>query len=119
MAGGSVSALANARPGAAIGLERSAWRADELTLPPGWTILLYTDGIIEGRIGEGSERLGEAGLRRMVAERITRDPAWRSNPQALLQGLLEDAERLNGGALSDDVAMLLLGAQQRDDSRPA
>jgi hypothetical protein len=33
--------------------------------------------------------------------------------------LIEDAERLNGGALSDDVAMLLVGASRRDDAGPA
>ncbi len=112
IAGGSVSALcAQERGGAAIGLERREWPTQRLELPPGWTILLYTDGLIEGRVGEGSERLGEAGLRRLLAERLARDPDWRERPQELLGALIEDAERLNGDALSDDVAMLLVGAR--------
>ncbi len=112
IAGGSVSTLSSVQAGGpAIGLARSEWRAERLALPPDWTILLYTDGIIEGRIGEGPERLGEAGLCRLLAERIAGDGDWRSRPQALLEALTEDAERLNGGALSDDVAMLLLGAR--------
>ncbi|HEX8714498.1 MAG TPA: PP2C family protein-serine/threonine phosphatase, partial [Solirubrobacteraceae bacterium] len=112
IAADSVSALSEAQPGGpAIGLDRRRWRSEEIALPPDWTILLYTDGIIEGRIGAGSERLGEAGLRRLLAERIAQDAGWRAQPQALLEGLIEDAERLNGGALSDDVAMLLVGAR--------
>ena len=110
--GESVATLSEARPGgAAIGLEREQWRPEQLTLPPDWTILLYTDGIVEGRVGSGSQRLGEAGLRDLLTERIARRPDWRERPEALLDELIEDAERLNGGALSDDVAMLLVGAR--------
>jgi serine phosphatase RsbU (regulator of sigma subunit) len=112
IAGGSVTALSQARPGgAAIGLEREEWRSEQLELPPDWTILLYTDGIVEGRIDGGSQRLGEAGLRELIAQRIAQRADWREQPQALLDGLVEDAERLNGGALSDDVAMLLVGSR--------
>ncbi len=120
IAGGEVAAISDAQPGgAAIGLDRRGWRTDEIVLPAGWAILLYTDGIIEGRIGEGSQRLGEAGLRRLVAERIAREPDWRAEPQALLEALIEEAERLNGDALSDDVAMLLVGARQGELARAA
>jgi serine phosphatase RsbU (regulator of sigma subunit) len=112
LAGASVSALSEARPGgAAIGLEREQWRSERLELPKDWTILLYTDGIVEGRIGAGSQRLGEAGLRDLLAQRIAQRPSWREQPELLLDELIEDAERLNGGALSDDVAMLLVGAR--------
>ncbi|HXM86231.1 MAG TPA: fused response regulator/phosphatase [Solirubrobacteraceae bacterium] len=109
--GTSVRPLSQARPGgAAIGLEREQWRSERVELPAAWTILLYTDGIIEGRVGAGSERLGEAGLGELLAARIAQRPNWREQPQALLDELIEDAERLNGGALSDDVAMLLVGS---------
>jgi serine phosphatase RsbU (regulator of sigma subunit) len=112
--GESVAAPSAARPGGpAIGLEREQWRPERLALPADWTILLYTDGIVEGRVGAGSERLGEAGLRELLAARIARRADWREHPEALLDGLIEDAERLNGGALSDDVAMLLVGARVR------
>ncbi len=79
------------------------------SLPTAWTILLYTDGIIEGRIGDGPERLGEEGLHRLIADQIAKWPDWRKQPRALLDELIEDAERMNGEALSDDVAMLLVG----------
>lgn len=107
--GDSVSTLAGVGGGPAIGINGGGWQPQELKLPAGWTILLYTDGIVEGRIGEGSERLGEAGLKRLIAEQIAARPDWREHPDALLDELIAGAERLNGGELSDDVAMLLLG----------
>jgi serine phosphatase RsbU (regulator of sigma subunit) len=107
----SVTALADVGGGAAIGINGGGWQPEELKLPPGWTILLYTDGIVEGRIGDGSERLGEAGLRRLIAELIAARPDWREHPDALLEGLIAGAETLNGGELTDDVAMLLVGAR--------
>lgn len=100
-----------------IGIGQRPWTSEPLHLPPGtWTILLYTDGIIEGRIGPGSERLGEEGLQRLIAEQIALRPDWRERPGELLDALIADAERLNGGPLSDDVAMLLFGLYT--DARP-
>jgi serine phosphatase RsbU (regulator of sigma subunit) len=109
--GDAISGLAAGRGGAGIGIGDEQWRAQRVELPANWTILLYTDGIIEGRIGPGPERLGEAGFHRLIAERIARDTDWRERPDALLEELIAAAERLNGGALSDDVAMLLLGVR--------
>jgi serine phosphatase RsbU (regulator of sigma subunit) len=94
---------------AAIGVGARGWSTRVFELPPQWTLLLYTDGIIEGRVGAGAERLGEAGLHRLVAERIERRPGWQANPQGLLEDLLSAAEDLNGGPLVDDVAMILIG----------
>jgi serine phosphatase RsbU (regulator of sigma subunit) len=73
-----------------------------LPLPGDWAILLYTDGLIEGRVGDG--RLGVAGLVRLVsAHRRT------GAPLAELPGwLFAQAEERNGDPLPDDVAMLLL-----------
>ena len=36
-------------------------------LPERWSLLLYTDGLIEGRTGVGADRLGGEGLEAMVA----------------------------------------------------
>lgn len=107
--GSSVSGLADGPSCAGLGIGEGSWRSTPTPLPAGWTILLYTDGIIEGRIASGPERLGEEGLHRLVADRIAARPDWRERPRALLDELIEEAERLNGEALSDDVAMLLVG----------
>ncbi len=113
----TVVGLAGARGGAGIGIGDGGWSAESVALPPRWAILLYTDGIVEGRVGSGPERLGEEGLHRLIARRIAGRPDWRTQPRELLDDLVEGAEQLNGGALSDDVAMLLLGVHADSDGR--
>ncbi|MEV7603507.1 SpoIIE family protein phosphatase [Kitasatospora sp. NPDC089797] len=82
----------------------AAWPAQELELQPGWRLLLYTDGLIEGRVGAGSRRLGQDGLADLVADHqgagLTRG--------RLVDSAIAEVEELNGGALTDDVAVLLL-----------
>jgi hypothetical protein len=62
-------------------------------------------------VGDGSQRLGEEGLRSAVADHITRHPGWREDPDALLASINAHAEELNGGELVDDVALLMVGAR--------
>ncbi|MEO3924099.1 SpoIIE family protein phosphatase [Micromonosporaceae bacterium B7E4] len=69
-----------------------------------WSLLMYTDGLIEGRVGDGDERLDVPGLSGLVA-----DPRARGVGLPELPGwLVEQAEERNGGPFSDDVAMLLV-----------
>lgn len=110
--GASVSGLSQEHAGAGIGIGRGDWRSTPVRLPVDWTILLYTDGIIEGRVGLGSKRLGEAGLHGLLSALIAQNPSWREEPRRLLDELIAGAERLNGDALSDDVAMLLVGVRE-------
>ncbi len=107
--GASISDLSNGRGNAGIGVGEATWRSEQVALPDTWAILLYTDGIIDGRVGNGAQRLGEDGLHQLVAEQIETRPSWREQPSVLLDELIAAAERLNGEALSDDVAMLLFG----------
>jgi serine phosphatase RsbU (regulator of sigma subunit) len=109
--GDSASCLAEPRECPGIGLYDAEWPSERVTLPDGWAILLYTDGIIEGRVGPGPERLGEEGLHRLLCEHIPARPDWRSEPRALLEDVIAGAEDLNGEPLNDDVAMLLIGAR--------
>ncbi|GGJ98061.1 hypothetical protein GCM10010123_30160 [Pilimelia anulata] len=72
-------------------------------LPARWSLLLYTDGLIEGRSGVGEERLDLPGLCGLLAEAertAVRGPA-------LPGWLVGRAEAANGGPLADDVAILL------------
>jgi hypothetical protein len=72
------------------------------------SLLLYTDGLIEGRDGDGPHRLGGDGLTTMVRSALeTRG----DDPAALVAALVEHAEDLNGGPLLDDVAAF--GVQRR------
>jgi serine phosphatase RsbU (regulator of sigma subunit) len=114
IAGGSVSCLAEPPGEAPIGIGVGDWSESLLELPSDWAILLYTDGIIEGRVGEGSERLGEQGLHGLIANHIEEHPGWRGEPGALLEELVACAEQLNGRALNDDIAMVLVGAPLAD-----
>jgi serine phosphatase RsbU (regulator of sigma subunit) len=111
IADGSVSLVSDAeRGGAGIGMAGGGWLPEFVALPEDWTMLIYTDGIIDARVGSGSARLGEEGLQALLSEQMTQMPDWRERPRKLLERLVEEAERLNGQGLSDDVAMLLLGA---------
>lgn len=114
---GSIAPVTDVIGNGAVGINENGWAVERLSLPARWTLLLYTDGIVEGRIGDGSRRLGEEGLHRLIAERIAERPDWREQPGALLDELIVTAERLNGGELSDDVAMLLLGAHAGPERR--
>ncbi|PYC87975.1 phosphatase [Streptomyces tateyamensis] len=100
--------------GPALGLlpcddTESAWPAQHVELEPGWSLLLYTDGLIEGRVGAGSRRLGQDGLVGLIGDH----QAGGLTRGRLVDGALAEVEELNGGALTDDVAVLLLERNQQ------
>ncbi len=85
-----------------------------MTLGESWTLLMYTDGLIEGRIGTGPERLGSDGLtgiieRHLHAQRSTGPQERRPRDEHLLDVLVDRVRELNGGDLDDDLAVLALG----------
>ncbi len=108
--GAAISPLEHPHGGPPIGLTDGDWSSVMLDLPSEWVMLLYTDGIIEGKIGDGPQRLGTDGLQRLLAEQIAEHPSWRERPTELLVHLIARAEELNGGELTDDVATLLVGS---------
>ena len=108
LAGDRVTPLEPGPDGPPLGVvEDATWPGREIELPPGFGLLLYTDGLVEGRVGEGHRRLGEGGLVELAAEARR---AHAEDPAALVRELVERAEGLNGGALLDDVAVLLVAA---------
>jgi serine phosphatase RsbU (regulator of sigma subunit) len=96
----------SSRPLLGIGARATGWAGMALELPDRWELLLYTDGLIEGRTGANGARLGSERLVDLVRERAgTRA----SEPgQALIERLIATARELNGEELTDDVAVLLL-----------
>jgi serine phosphatase RsbU (regulator of sigma subunit) len=93
-------------PGPPIGvLAGPTWPAARVALPASWAMLLYTDGVIEGRTPNGKRRLGDDGLV-VLARDALRDGA--REPDAFVRHVVERAEELNGGPLVDDVALLLI-----------
>ncbi|MEU8001373.1 fused response regulator/phosphatase [Catellatospora sp. NPDC049111] len=81
-------------------------RAD-VELPEDWSLLLYTDGLVEGRLGDSPDRLGDEGLVGLCATRLGRGDTMERLPASLV----ESAETLNGGPLADDVAIVLLSKE--------
>ncbi len=92
--------------GPAVGLEAgSSWPEDELPLPPGTGLVLFTDGLFEGRAGPGNQRLGEEGLL-VMARGLAMLP-----PSGFVDTLLDTTEAAAApyGGLADDVAIVYLG----------
>ncbi|MFD9572869.1 PP2C family protein-serine/threonine phosphatase [Streptomyces sp. NPDC059982] len=91
--------------GPALGLlPRARWPRRQVDLGGTWSLMLYTDGLIEGRIGEGRERLGQDGMIEMINRHLDRGLSG----EGLLEASVTEARRLNGGELTDDVAVVLL-----------
>ncbi|QMU77105.1 SpoIIE family protein phosphatase [Streptacidiphilus sp. PB12-B1b] len=90
--------------GPALGITpgRRRWQTTTLELPAAGALMMYTDGLIEGRSGPGLERLGAAGLIELIA--AAPEPAVNS----LLDHLVGTARTLNAGRHSDDLAILHL-----------
>jgi serine phosphatase RsbU (regulator of sigma subunit) len=87
------------------------WPVREVLLGDRWSVLLYTDGLIEGRIRRGSYRLGADGLMDLLQDALGAPPFdfGRVSDDALLGRLIDQVRNLNGGDLNDDIAMLALG----------
>src|SRR6516165_5143660 len=101
-----------------LGLGRvQHWPGTQVRLDGSWSVLLYTDGLIEGRIGQGSERLGSEALMELIRQalRAASPAAGNGNPggdavdAGLLDRIIEHVRELNGGDLDDDLAILALG----------
>ncbi|MER7725154.1 PP2C family protein-serine/threonine phosphatase [Streptomyces sp. NPDC096323] len=95
---GVVEVLGPSMPALPLGMGLGEWpdRADEWDLPPGATLLLYTDGLSEARNAEG----------------VFYDPAERlrgrifPGPDELLSALTDDVRLHTGGESTDDMALL-------------
>lgn len=91
--------------GPALGLlPKARWPRRQVELGGAWSLMLYTDGLIEGHIGEGKERLGQDGMVEMINRHLDRGLSG----EGLLEASVTEARRLNGGELTDDVAVVLL-----------
>ncbi|MFJ6216824.1 PP2C family protein-serine/threonine phosphatase [Streptomyces sp. NPDC092296] len=102
-------------PGPALGLVPGGsgldhWPPVRIELGGEWGLLLYTDGLIEGRVGAGSLRLGQDGLLSLVTDHRAAGVMH----QQLIDTAIAEVEELNGGALTDDVAVLLLERRAAD-----
>jgi serine phosphatase RsbU (regulator of sigma subunit) len=101
---GDVRTLGPVVPGPPIGvLEDVTWEPTTLEIPSAASLVLYTDGAIEGTAG--AERLGTHGLMAIVRDEGVDTPG-------ALDRIIEAAERRHGGPLTDDAALLVLRARR-------
>jgi serine phosphatase RsbU (regulator of sigma subunit) len=85
-------------------MSRPVWRPTIVSLPPEFSLLLYTDGLVEGRAAPGShDRYGIDRLARLVSK-VSRQ----NRGSELLDTVLDDIRTANGGAPGDDIALLLV-----------
>lgn len=110
LAGHPAPILLDGRPtevpaGAPLGIiDDDEWFGVDLDLSEDWRLLLFTDGLIEGLNGTGTERLGVDGLTELLTEFRAEELA----PAVWLDPLLDRVHELNRGALADDLGVLVL-----------
>ncbi|MFI6084006.1 PP2C family protein-serine/threonine phosphatase [Streptomyces sp. NPDC051217] len=102
--------------GPALGLlPRAHWQRREVELGEAWSLMMYTDGLIEGRVGAGTkQRLGQDGMVEMITAQLARGLSG----EELLEAAVAQVRELNGGELTDDVAVLLLDRERAAEQVP-
>jgi serine phosphatase RsbU (regulator of sigma subunit) len=102
--------LPSDRLGVPLGLlpEPATWEPLEVPLRPGWTLLLYTDGVFEGRVKGTPNRLGHEKMAELLMADLVQNPNWRRAPGFVLDRLIAAVEELNEGPLDDDLALALV-----------
>ncbi|MFD3437457.1 PP2C family protein-serine/threonine phosphatase [Streptomyces sp. NPDC058685] len=97
--------------GPALGLlPRARWPRRQVELGGAWSLMMYTDGLIEGRSGPGEkQRLGQEGMLDMINRQLGEG----LEGEALLESAVSEVRDLNGGDLTDDVAVLLLSRDRQ------
>jgi len=86
----------------------SKWPANQVQLGAEWTLVIFTDGILEGHNDRG-DRFETTEL----ARRALQSMALVDDIEALADDLILSTEEANGEPLSDDVALLLLSISTR------
>jgi serine phosphatase RsbU (regulator of sigma subunit) len=93
------------RRGPLLGVvDKASWPMNVVELGEHWTLLVFTDGIIEGHDGDGDDRLEVSGLSRLAVQSMH----GTDDLERLADQLILGAEQANGEPLHDDVALLVL-----------
>ncbi|WP_249012303.1 PP2C family protein-serine/threonine phosphatase [Conexibacter sp. DBS9H8] len=85
------------------------WEIVQTPLGTQWTLLLYSDGIYEGRVDGEGPRLGIDAFVDLLGGLARTGSLWDELPDALIGRV----ETMNGGPLDDDVALLALRCDPR------
>lgn len=100
--------LGDGKGGPPLGLFDEEWPQVPVSLGPQWSLMLYTDGLIEGKGGPDGSVLGPEGLIGLITA-LSPGSSVPGFEDALADNLLKTVERLNGGPLADDVAFIIVG----------
>ncbi|UTI66423.1 fused response regulator/phosphatase [Paraconexibacter antarcticus] len=93
--------------------------AVDVTLAAGDAVVLYSDGLTEGRAAGGRERLGDDALCAVASEQARALDGWRGHPTLLIDATIAAVQEANGGPLADDAAMLVLAQRSPAGDAPA
>ena len=104
-------ALGNGRPGPPLGLFDETWPQVPVSLGQQWSLMLYTDGLIEGKAGPDRRVLGPEGLLDLITA-LSPGATAPGFTDTLADSLLKTVERLNGGPMADDLAVIIVGRHQ-------
>jgi serine phosphatase RsbU (regulator of sigma subunit) len=109
---GQVRLLTEDVGGPPLGLaDPPRWRLTDTRLGEDWSLLLYSDGIYEGRVAGRPERLGIGGLLGVLADAPGGSREYGEYPERLI----DRTEEINQGPLVDDVALLSVTYHARAD----
>ncbi len=104
LVGGDATELPVEARGPLLGVfDDSKWPANQVHLGSEWTVVIFTDGILEGR-DEKNHRYEKAGLAQLALDSMQHV----DNLESLADRLISATEEANGEPLCDDVALLLL-----------
>jgi serine phosphatase RsbU (regulator of sigma subunit)/CHASE3 domain sensor protein len=87
--------------GPLLGAFDSNWRTETVTIRPGWTLLLHTDGVIEA-LGGDRQRFGE----HRFVDVLRRAEA--GDPKQLVAEILADVADFRVGPRTDDITLVAL-----------
>jgi serine phosphatase RsbU (regulator of sigma subunit) len=105
-----------AQPALPLGLTDAAdCTAAHIALPSAWSLLLYTDGLVEGRAGDASG--DRYGTQRLLAH--LQQEARAGMDERVLDRVLTGVTIANGGPLPDDVAVLCVSRTTGEAGRRA
>jgi serine phosphatase RsbU (regulator of sigma subunit) len=108
--GSDVSQIGPLNGGPVLGVfENASWNPVEVDLGDDWTLVVFTDGIIESRLAESHERLDLIGLVGLASLAFSNGDTLESVADMVVTG----AESFHGDSLSDDVILLLLSGSRR------
>ena len=105
-----------AQPGLPLGVtDVASCTATHLALPSAWSLLLYTDGLVEGHAGDASG--DRYGTQRLLAH--LQQEARAGLDERVLDRVLTSVTMANGGPLPDDIAVLCVSRTTGESGRQA